>query len=119
MRYDPPLHIFTRWVYADVTIGGVSLRRGDQIACVLGAANRDAAVFETPHRFDPSRHSKAQIAFGAGLHFCVGAPLARLELLIGLRALLASHRSLTIAEEPRYGDTYHFHGLEALWLERT
>ncbi|MEM6897882.1 MAG: cytochrome P450 [Pseudomonadota bacterium] len=114
LRYDPPLHVFTRWVYEDTVIGDAELKRGDQIACVLGAANRDPAVFPNPHVFDPHRSAKAQVAFGAGLHFCVGAPLARLELLIGLRTLLAAHPHLTLTETPRYGDTYHFHGYETL-----
>ncbi|MEL7299958.1 MAG: cytochrome P450 [Pseudomonadota bacterium] len=110
LRYDPPLHIFTRWIYEDTEIAGHTLKRGDEVACVLGAANRDPAVFPDPHRFDPSRPAKAHVAFGTGLHFCVGAPLARLELLLGLRAL----PPLRLEAPPVYGDTYHFHGLEAL-----
>jgi len=118
MRYDPPLHIFTRWVYEDTEIAGIPLARGDQIACVLGAANRDPAAFADPHRFDPERYPKTQIAFGAGLHFCVGAPLARLELRIGLSILLHACPNLRLTAPPRYGNTYHFHGLEALWVSR-
>ncbi|MEM1233541.1 MAG: cytochrome P450 [Pseudomonadota bacterium] len=116
MRYDPPLHLFTRWVYEDTEIAGTLLTRGTQIACLLGAANRDPAVFEDPHTFAPERGSKRHVAFGAGLHFCVGAPLARLELQIGLKALMAE--PLRLAAPPRYGNTYHFHGLEALVVEK-
>ncbi|MCH2076540.1 MAG: cytochrome P450 [Rhodobacteraceae bacterium] len=116
MRYDPPLHLFTRWVYEDTEIEGVPLPRGTQIACLLGAANRDPAAYDNPHVFDPSRGSKTHVAFGAGLHFCVGAPLARLELRIGLEELMRNPPKL--AEAPRYGDTYHFHGLEALMVTR-
>ncbi|MEM9438496.1 MAG: cytochrome P450, partial [Pseudomonadota bacterium] len=118
MRFDPPLHMFTRWVYEDVTIGGVPLRQGDRVACLLGAANRDPQAFEDPHMFDPTRQAKTHIAFGAGLHFCVGAPLARLELLIGLRALFAALPELRLTQPARYGDTYHFHGLERLMVEK-
>lgn len=116
MRYDPPLHLFTRWVYDDTEVEGVTVPRGTQIACLLGAANRDPSAYENPHAFDPSRGSKTHVAFGAGLHFCVGAPLARLELRIGLEELMRNPPRL--AEAPRYGDTYHFHGLEALMVTR-
>ncbi|MGR3491474.1 MAG: cytochrome P450 [Shimia sp.] len=113
LRHDPPLHIFTRWVYEDISVAGHILPRDTEIACVLGAANRDPAVFANPHHFDPTR-AAGHVAFGAGLHFCVGAPLARLELLIALRAL----PRLRLTAEPRYGDTYHFHGLDALMVQR-
>ena len=118
MRYDPPLHIFTRWIYEDMDVAGTTLRKGEQIACLLGAANRDPQVFADPGRFDPTRDAKKHVAFGAGLHFCVGAPLARLELLVGLRALMDALPTLSLAEPPVYGDTYHFHGLERLMVSR-
>ncbi|MEO1798000.1 MAG: cytochrome P450, partial [Pseudomonadota bacterium] len=118
MRYDPPLHIFTRWIYEDMDVAGTTLRKGEQIACLLGAANRDPKVFAEPGRFDPTRDAKKHVAFGAGLHFCVGAPLARLELLVGLRALMDALPTLSLAEPPVYGDTYHFHGLERLMVSR-
>lgn len=114
LRLDPPLHSFERWAYEDVELFGESFKRGDKIMCLLGAANRDPSVFPDPHRFDPARDTKGQAAFGAGIHFCVGAPLARLELLIGLRALFERCPSLALAEEPQYADVYHFHGLESL-----
>ena len=116
LRLDPPLHIFQRWVYEDVEICGTRFARGDRISCVLGSANRDAAAYPDPDRFDPGRHGPAHVAFGAGLHFCVGAPLARLELLIGLRALRRHLPGLRLAEAPRYADIYHFHGLERLMV---
>ncbi|MEO0484935.1 MAG: cytochrome P450 [Pseudomonadota bacterium] len=119
MRYDPPLHLFTRWVYEDTEIAGMPLKRGDQVACLLGAANRDPAVWPDPHRFDPTRPVQAHSAFGAGLHFCVGAPLARLELLIGLRKLMDAHPGLRLCKPPRFGNTYHFHGLEALMVSKS
>jgi len=73
-RYDPPLHMFTRWVYEDVTLGDHSFKRGDQIACLLGAANRDPAAYDRPARFDPVRGGPQNTSFGGGIHFCVGAP---------------------------------------------
>jgi cytochrome P450 len=116
LRFDPPLHMFTRWVYEDVTLFGHDFRRGDQVACLLGAANRDPAAYPDPGRFDPARSGPANTAFGGGIHFCVGAPLARLEILTALEVLFARCPTLALARPPRYGDVYHFHGLESLIL---
>ncbi|WP_323765522.1 cytochrome P450 [Marinovum sp.] len=118
LRFDPPLHMFTRWAYEEVEIGRSRLRRGDRIGLLLGAAGRDPQMWEDPDRFDPNRHPKAHVAFGAGRHFCVGAPLARLELRIGLQVLFARFPALRLAETPRYANLYHFHGLERLVLCR-
>ncbi len=117
LRFDPPLHMFTRWVYEDVELHGHSFRRGDQVALLLGAANRDPVAYPEPGRFDPAREGPANVAFGGGIHFCVGAPLARLELLIGLRRLWERRPSLKLADAPRYADVFHFHGLERLVVE--
>jgi cytochrome P450 len=117
LRFDPPLHMFTRWVYEDVELFGQRFRRGDQVALLLGAANRDPAAYADPGRFDPSRGGPANVAFGGGIHFCVGAPLARLELLVGLRMLFERCPGLRLAEAPHYADVYHFHGLERLMVE--
>lgn len=117
LRFDPPLHMFTRHVYEDVELFGHAFRRGDQIGCLLGAANRDGAVWEAPARFDPARPVQTNAAFGAGLHFCVGAPLARLELQIALPALFRRHPRLRLAGKARYANLYHFHGLERLEVE--
>lgn len=114
LRIDPPLHIFTRWVYEDLTLGGETFRRGDRIACLLGAANHDPAAYADPHVFDPARGGPAHTSFGAGAHFCVGAPLARLELQIALGTLFRRHPKLRLTGQPRYADIYHFHGLTAL-----
>ena len=118
LRFDPPLHMFTRWVYEDTELHGHRFRRGDQIALLLGAANRDPLAYADPHRFDPQRDGPANVAFGGGIHFCVGAPLARLELLIGLGKLFERCPELRLAETPRYADVYHFHGLERLMVAR-
>jgi cytochrome P450 len=114
LRWDPPLHLFTREVYEDVEIAGQRFARGDRIGCLLAAAGRDPAEWPDPARFDPARPVRPNLAFGAGLHFCVGAPLARLELAIGLRVLFDRLPGLRLAAEPAYGNVYHFHGLTAL-----
>jgi unspecific monooxygenase len=134
LRFDPPLHMFTRWVYEDVTLFGHDFHRGDKVACLLAAANRDPAVYDLPNQFDPARFAPAHsdraqsdpahstparrtpphTAFGAGVHFCVGAPLARLELQIALTCLFARCPDLALAAVPRYADIYPFHGLDRL-----
>ncbi len=117
LRYDPPLHMFTRWVYEDLDLFGTPLKRGTQIACLLGAANRDPAAYPDPNAFDPARKGPANTAFGGGIHFCVGAPLARLELQIALRILHDRCPSLALTAPPEYADVYHFHGLTSLWVK--
>lgn len=119
IRFDPPLHMFTRWVYEDVQMGDHTFKRGDQIACLLGAANRDPTAYAAPNTFDPIRKGAQNTSFGGGIHFCVGAPLARLELRLALQVLFERCPNLRIAEQPLYGDVYHFHGLEKLMVNAT
>ncbi len=116
LRFDPALHMFTRWAYEPVEIMGHRFQRGDRVALLLGAANRDPASWENPDQFLPTRAPKPNVTFGAGLHFCVGAPLARLELQVALPILFNRLPSLHIKEAPAYGDVYHFHGLSKLIL---
>ncbi|WP_424969058.1 cytochrome P450 [Dinoroseobacter sp. S76] len=119
LRYDPPLHVFTRIAREEVELFGHRFTPGETIGCLLAAANRDPAFAADPHRFDPMRQIKGQnMAFGAGLHFCVGAPLARLEIEIALRVLFERCPDLRLASAPRYAPIYHFHGLEALEVTR-
>ena len=118
LRYDPPLHMFTRYAYEDVELFGHRFRRGDEVACLLAAANSDPARFPDPSKFAPMRNAKPQLAFGAGIHFCVGAPLARLELKIALQTLFAQAPGLRLTEAPRYANLFHFHGLESLHVTR-
>ncbi|MCA0995677.1 cytochrome P450 [Alloyangia pacifica] len=118
LRFDPPLHMFTRFAYEEVEAYGHSFQRGDQVALLLGAANRDPAVWADPARFDPSRAVVTSTSFGGGLHFCVGAPLARLELVTALPILFDRLSGMKLAGVPKYADLYHFHGLEALRVTR-
>jgi unspecific monooxygenase len=119
MRLDPPLHMFTRYAYETIKIGGHTLQAGEEIALMLGAAGRDPAVYDDPDTFDPSRTAAAHLAFGGGVHFCVGAPLARLEMQIALPALFQHAPSLCLTEQARYADSYHFHKLDQLMIRRT
>ncbi len=118
LRHDPALHMFTRWAYEDVDIMGHQFQRGDRVALLLAAANRDPGVWDDPARFDPTRAVKPHATFGAGLHFCVGAPLARLELQLALPILFQRLPGLHLTEAPTYADVYHFHGLKRLLVAR-
>jgi cytochrome P450 len=116
LRFDPALHMFTRWAYEEVEILGKKFQRGDQVALLLAAANRDPSVWPQPQVFDIQREAKPIASFGAGLHFCVGAPLARLELATALPILFERLPKLRLVEAPQYSDAYHFHGLSRLLL---
>ena len=117
LRYDAPLHMFTRFTLQDVTLeDGTAFRKGEVIGLMLGAANRDPRRFAHADRFDPFRPDGANVSFGAGIHFCIGAPLARIELQVVLSTLFARLPGLQLAAEPRYNDVYHFHGLRRLDL---
>ncbi len=114
LRFDPPLHMFTRYVYEDMTFANTPLQRGQVIGLSLGAATRDPGRFDQPGMFWPDRADPGHVSFGAGAHFCLGAPLARLEMRIALPILFERFPKLRLAGAPRYADRYHFHGLEKL-----
>jgi cytochrome P450 len=114
LRFDAPLHLFTRYALEDMDYNGLKLRKGEEVGLMLGAANRDPARFENPDAFMSTRAPNPHVSFGAGIHFCIGAPLARLEMLIAFQTLFARLPKLRLAEPPHYKDSYHFHGLEEL-----
>ncbi len=118
LRFDPPLHLFQRWVYEDTTFLGQPLKRGDKIGLLLAAANRDEDGWDNANQFDPRRKVKQNTSFGAGIHFCVGAPLARLEMRVALPLLFERCPNIQLAEPPVYADTWHFHGLSKLMVRR-
>jgi cytochrome P450 len=114
IRYDSPLQLFERTATTDVEIGGVTVERGQRIAALLGAANRDPAVFENPDTLDVGRTDNAHITFGAGVHFCIGAPLARVELQASFGALLDRTTTFELGAEPRRRPEFVIRGLETL-----
>lgn len=114
LRYDAPLHMFTRYALEDLSFAGLNFRKGEQVGLLLGSANRDPARFAEPDRFFAGRDPNPHVSFGAGIHFCVGAPLARLEMEVALPLLFERLPRLALKETPRYRNAYHFHGLEAL-----
>jgi cytochrome P450 len=120
IRFDPPLQLFERWVLTDdFAIGDVQIPRGAKIALLFGAANRDPRVFERPDQFDVARGNALQhIGFGGGIHVCIGAPLARIELEASLEALRSSWPAFQLAEEPRRTGAFVIWGLEGLRLAR-
>ena len=116
IRWDPPLQLFERWVLEDgVQVAGTTPARGDRVALLFGSANRDGRRFPDPDRFDVGRGETTHIGFGGGLHFCIGAPLARLELTVSLD-LLRTRPDLRLAEKPSYQPYFVLRGLNALML---
>ncbi len=118
LRFDPPLHLFHRVVQEEAEVAGVALPRGTTVALLYGAANRDPARYPQAEVFNPRRpvggSSSGHAAFGGGIHFCLGAPLARLELQLALPILFRRLPGLHLLAQPNYRGTYPFHGLEAL-----
>ncbi|MFT4188072.1 MAG: cytochrome P450 [Aeromicrobium sp.] len=101
IRFDAPLQLFERTSTEDARIAGTTVRAGQKVACLMGSANRDAAVFANADAFDVSRDPNPHVGFGLGRHFCLGAPLARLELGISLRVLLDQFSRIELVEAPR------------------
>lgn len=114
IRYDSPLQLFERTAVVDTEIQGVQVTAGTKIAALLGSANRDPAVFSEPDRFDVTRADNPHLGFGAGIHFCVGAPLARVELQTSLGVLLRRFPRLAAAGIARRRPEFVIRGLESL-----
>jgi cytochrome P450 len=118
IRWDPPLQQFERWALADdVVVDEVPIPFGSKISLLFGAANRDPRQFDDPDRFDIGRPNAAQhIGFGGGIHACIGAPLARIELDAALDTLVRRAPHLQLVETPRRTPTFQFRAFEALRL---
>ncbi|MEU5364534.1 cytochrome P450 [Streptomyces sp. NPDC005925] len=114
LRYDTPLQLFERWVLDDIEIDGTTMPRGAEIALLFGSANHDPAVFTEPAGLDLARRDNPHISFSAGIHYCIGAPLARIELAASMRALLERAPTLALAAEPKRKPNFVIRGLEGL-----
>jgi cytochrome P450 len=112
LRYDAPIQVASRLASADLEIRGVRIRKGQRVAPMLGAANRDPAQFPDPDRLDLTRAAGKHLGFAHGIHYCVGAPLARLEGELALQALVARQPRLLASEESlQWRDSFGFRGL--------
>ena len=114
LRYDSALQLFERTATADVEVADVTVESGETVAVLLGSANRDDRVFASADALDIGRDPNPHLAFGAGVHFCLGAPLARMELAESLRLLAAALPALTLAEEPRRRPTFVLRGYSSV-----
>jgi cytochrome P450 len=114
IRFDAPLQLFERTATVSMTVAGHRLSPGDRIAALLGAAARDPLVFAEPDRLDIGRSPNPHLGFGAGIHYCVGAPLARVEIAAALGALVSRLPGLRLAAEPRRRAEFVIRGLETL-----
>ncbi|MFE1884336.1 cytochrome P450 [Streptomyces diastatochromogenes] len=114
MRYDTPLQLFERWVLDEIEIDGTTIPRGAEIAMLFGSANHDPEVFQAPEKLDLTRKDNPHISFSAGIHYCIGAPLARIELAASMTALLEKAPTLTLATDPERKPNFVIRGLEGL-----
>ncbi|GAA1478471.1 cytochrome P450 [Nocardioides aestuarii] len=110
LRFDSALQLFERTATEPVQVGDVVLQPGEKVAALLGAANRDPAVFARPEEFDVARDPNPHLAFGVGVHFCLGAPLARMELVESVGALFDRFPDLGLAAEPESRGTFVLRG---------
>lgn len=115
LRYDPPVQINARSATQDMTLHGRAIRKGQGMILLLASANHDAAVFNHPETLDITRQASAHIAFGRGIHYCLGAPLARLETRIAIGMLLERFATLErLTDHPTFRDNVVLRGLTAL-----
>ena len=114
LRYETPAPMFERWVLADLEVGGVTMPRGSEVALQFASANRDPAVFPDPDVLDLTRDPNPHLTFGLGVHFCLGAPLARVELAESFRALLRLAPTLAPVADPKWKPGFVLRGLQSL-----
>lgn len=119
IRFDAPLQMFERTATVDVEVAGASVRAGEKVACLMGSANRDADVFAAADTFDVGRSPNPHVGFGLGLHFCLGAPLARLELEITVRRLLERFPDLALTGRAPRRPTWVLRGFESIEVTLT
>ncbi|MEU1123110.1 cytochrome P450 [Streptomyces sp. NPDC005899] len=117
LRYDTPVPMFARWVLDDIEIDGTVIGRGSQVALLFGSANRDPERFADAETLDLSRRDNPHISFGAGIHYCLGAPLARVEMAASFGELLRRAPGMRLAAEPEWKPGYVIRGLRELLVE--
>jgi len=113
-RFEPPVHVTSRWAARDLTIAGQDIPVGARVVVILAAGNRDPSQFTDPNRFDPDRAEGQPLSFGGGVHFCLGAALARLEAQLALPQLVRRFPRLALAGTATYRDRWVIRGLRTL-----
>jgi unspecific monooxygenase len=114
LRFQTPLPMFERWVLEPFELHGVAIPKGAELGLLFDSANRDPDVFEEPDELRLDRKPNPHLTFGAGIHFCLGAPLGRMELQISFGALLDRFPDLELVQEPRFKPSFIIRGLEGL-----
>jgi hypothetical protein len=114
LRYDPPVQLAARVAGDDMTIGEVAVPKGETMMLLIAAANRDPQMYERPDTFDPARPSVRHLSFAVGPHFCLGAPLARLEAAVALSEVTRRFPNATLCGEPVYKPHVTLRGMAAL-----
>jgi cytochrome P450 len=117
MRYDPPVQLMGRIAADDMTIGDTTVPKGDVMMLLLAAAHHDPAAVDRPDEFDPDRETIRHLGFGKGPHFCLGAPLARLEAAVALSKVTARFPQARLAGEPQYKPNLTLRGMASLEVE--
>jgi cytochrome P450 len=117
MRYDTPLQMFERWVLEDAEVCGVDVPRGQELALLFGSANHDPAAFDRPDDLVLTREHNPHMSFGAGIHFCLGAPLARVELAVSFGTMLRRLPEMELVAEPEWKPNYIIRGLKELRVQ--
>jgi hypothetical protein len=116
LRYDSSVQLTSRSALEDVTVGDSAIEKGDAILCLLGAGNRDPAIYPDPDRLDITRRKIEPLSFGGGIHYCLGAQLARIESEVAISTLLRRLPGLMLddPEHPEWRQTFALRGLEKL-----
>ena len=117
LRYDSPVQLIIRVVLEDMEFNGRRLRAGQKVLILVGAANRDPAIFAAPSMLDIGREEKSHLSFGRGIHYCLGSPLALLEARFAFAGLLARFPSIQLLSEPEFRNQIVLRGVEELWIE--
>jgi cytochrome P450 len=114
MRFDTPLQMFERWVLEDADVCGTNVPKGSELGLLFGSANHDSTVFDRPDELDLARAPNPHLTFGAGIHFCLGAPLARVELATSFGTILRRLPKMELVREPEWKPGYIIRGLKEL-----
>jgi len=116
LRFDSPLQMFERWILEDLEIGGVRLKRGHKVGLLFGSANHDEDAFDNPDTLDLGRSDNPHVSFGGGIHYCVGAPLAKIELEVALSSFARQVGAFSVEGQPERVRSLVFRGLTTLPL---